>query len=165
MIYEKLDKEIVTAMMEERNSNEKLKTNFWKSVKTEMVNAVHNGVILPNDEKETEILRSMLKRSRNAAEEFAKSNSDIAIANRKVCEYEASELEKLLPNEASEDEVILITTNVVENFIKEKNESDTNFNVKMLQRFTKDIITKVKELCPTANNGVIAKVIKDVASK
>lgn len=165
MIYETLDKRIATAMMEEKDSKEKLKTNFWKSVKTEMVNAVHNGVKLPDDEKEVEILRSMLKRSRNAADVFAKSDSEIAAANRKVCEYEAGELEKLLPKDASEDEVVLITTNVVENFIKEKTESDPNFNVKMLQRYTKDIIANVKDVCPTANNGVIARVIKETSSK
>jgi len=167
MIYEKLEKNIADAMVEEKNCAAKLKTNFWKSVKTEMVNAVHRGVKLPDDEEEMKILRSMLKRSRNAAEEFAKAGdaNQIAVENRKVCEYEASELEKLLPKEASEDEVILITTNVVLNLIKEKTESDPNFNVKMLQRYTKDIIAQVKEVCPTANNGVIARVIKETSSK
>ena len=167
MIYEILDKKIAEAMMEEKNSVLKLKTNFLKSVKTEMVNAVHRGVKLPNDEEEMKILRSMLKRSRNAADEFAKAGdaNQIAVENRKVCEYEASELEKLLPKEASDDEVALIASNAVLSFVKEKTESDPNFNVKMLQRYTKDIIAIVKQTCPTADNGIIAKVIREIASK
>lgn len=66
MIYETLDQRITEAMLEEKVLSEKLKTNFWKGVKTEMVNAIHNGVKLPNDEAETKILRSMLKRCRTA---------------------------------------------------------------------------------------------------
>ena len=167
MIYEKLEKNIADAMVEEKNCAAKLKTNFWKSVKTEMVNAVHRGVKLPDDEEEMKILRSMLKRSRNAAEEFAKAGdaNQIAVENRKVCEYEASELEKLLPKEASDDEVRAIATDAVLSFVKEKTESDPNFNVKMLQRYTKDIIAIVKQTCPTADNGVIATVIREIALK
>ena len=167
MIYEKLEKNIADAMVEEKNCAAKLKTNFWKSVKTEMVNALHRGVKLPDDEEEMKILRSMLKRSRNAAEEFAKVGdaNQIAVENRNVCEYEASELEKLLPKEASDDEVRAIATNAVLSFVKEKTESDPNFNVKMLQRYTKDIIAIVKQTCPTADNGVIATVIRETALK
>jgi len=167
MIYEKLEKNIADAMVEEKNCAAKLKTNFWKSVKTEMVNALHRGVKLPDDEEEMKILRSMLKRSRNAAEEFAKAGdaNQIAVENRNVCEYEVSELEKLLPKEASDDEVRAIATNAVLSFVKEKTESDPNFNVKMLQRYTKDIIAIVKQTCPTADNGVIATVIRETALK
>ena len=167
MIYEKLEKNIADAMVEEKNCAPKLKTNFWKSVKTEMVNALHRGVKLPDDEEEMKILRSMLKRSRNAAEEFAKAGdaNQIAVENRNVCEYEVSELEKLLPKEASDDEVRAIATNAVLSFVKEKTESDPNFNVKMLQRYTKDIIAIVKQTCPTADNGVIATVIRETALK
>lgn len=38
MIYETLDQRITEAMLEEKVLSEKLKTNFWKGVKTEMVN-------------------------------------------------------------------------------------------------------------------------------
>lgn len=167
MIYETLEKRIADAMIEEKDSSLKLKTNFWKGVKTEMVNAVHRGVILPSDDEETKILRSMLKRSRNAADEFAKAGETnaSAVENKKVCEFETSELEKLLPKEASDDEVRIVAESAVAAFVKEKTESDPNFNVKMLVRYTKDIIGIVKASCPTANNGVIASVVKEISDR
>ena len=140
MIFETLDKHIADAMFEEKNSTAKLKTNFWKGVKTEMVNAVHNGVKLPNDEEETKI-------------------------NRKVNEFEAAELEKLLPKEPTVEEVYNETVKQVDMFVAEKLGEDENFSVKQLQRFTKDIIAKVKAKYPNANNGVIANVVKEIANK
>ena len=167
MIFETLDKHIADAMFEEKNSTVKLKTNFWKGVKTEMVNAVHNGVEFPNDEEETKILRSMLKRCRTAAQEFAKAGDDnkVAVENRKVNEFEAAELEKLLPKEPAFEEVYNETVKQVDMFVAEKLGEDENFSVKQLQRFTKDIIAKVKAKYPNANNGVIANVVKEIANK
>ena len=167
MIYELLDKKIAEAMIGEKNSEKKLMTNFWKGVKTEMVNAVHNGVELPNDDSETKILRSMLKRCRTAAEEFAKAGEGnaMAVENRKINEFEASELEKLLPKEPSKEEVEAETKTQIERFVKTHQEEDPNFNIGMLQRYTKDIINAVKEKFPNANNGIIAGVVKTMSSK
>lgn len=162
MIYETLDQRITEAMLEEKVLSEKLKTNFWKGVKTEMVNAIHNGVKLPNDEAETKILSSMLKRCRTAIEEFSKAGEDneIAMQNKKVNEFEAHELEQLLPKEASPEEVHVATVNAVVSFVAGK---EPGFDMKTLQRYTKDIINIVKAQYPTANNGIIASVIKEMA--
>lgn len=167
MIFETLDKHIADAMFEEKDCAVKLKTNFWKGVKTEMVNAVHNGTKLPNDEKETEILRSMLKRCRTAAQEFAKAGDDnkVAVENRKVNEFEASELEKLLPKEPSVEGVRNETEKQVDMLVSEKNNNGETFDTKQLQRYTKDIIARVKVKYPNANNGVIANAVKEIASK
>ena len=160
MIYENLDKNIANAMIEEKNSADKLKTNFWKGVKTEMVNAVHNGTNLPDDGNEIKILKSMLKRCKNAVAEFQKAgNSEVAKQNIVVNEFEISMLENLLPKEADENDVAAEANLAIENIISQN--GGENFDLKTLQRYTKQIIDKVKEKYPTANNAIIAGAVKN----
>lgn len=161
MIYETLDQRIADAMKEERNSERKYKTNFWKYVKTEMTVAMHEGLKIPDDANETKILKSMLKRSKAAIEEFSKDDSKVALENLSVHQFEASELEKLLPKETDPESVKIVTNTIVKDFIKRKQQEDPNFDIKTLQRYTKEIIEKVKYTYPDANNGVIAGVVKN----
>lgn len=163
MIYENLDRHIADAMKRkavDSTGTAVLEINFWKAVKTEMVNAVHNGIKLPDDTEELKILKMMLKQRKNAIEEFSKSNSDTAMMNKQVNEYEMHELEKLLPAAPNPEEVKSYAFTVIENLIK-AHEHDDNFNMKMLQRYTKDIISGVKEKYPLADNGIIAACVKE----
>lgn len=162
MIYETLDKRIAEAMIEEKNVERKYKTNFWKAVKTEMVNAIHNGVNLQDEEAEMKILKTMLKRSKNAIECFEKAapTNKVAMENLQIHKYEAGELEKLLPKEIDPASVKIVTNTMINDLIARKKKEDSNFDPKTLQRYTKEIIEKVKLTYPTANNRVIAEVIK-----
>ena len=158
MIYENLDKNIAKAMRiksESPTRTSDMMLNFWKSVKTEMVNAVHNGIELPNQQEELKILRRMLKQRKNAIDEFSKSDTENAKLNKEVNEFEADMLTQLLPPEPSEEDV----KNETHNCICLCVESGTP--VKDLQRRTKDIISVVKEKYPNADNGLIARTIKE----
>lgn len=168
MIYEYLNERIAETM----KVKAKLKTteadwivNFWRSVKTEMVNATHNGVQLPNDTEEIRILKSMLKQRQKAIEEFSKSSSPNAVLNLDIARVEANMLVDLLPQTPDPAKVIEETACVINTFLELKAMEDPGFNPTQLQRYTKDIISKVKEKYPLADNAVIVKVIKEYISK
>ena len=158
MIYETLDKYIASAMKTKAEcptKSSEMVLNFWKAIKTEMVNAVHNGIKLPDEQEELKILKSMLKQRKKAIEEFSKSDSETAKMNKLVNECEAELLEEILPKEPSEEDVKNETINCICSCV----ESGTP--VKDLQRRTKDIISIVKEKYPNADNGLIARTIKE----
>ena len=161
MIYESLDKHIASAMKTKAEcptKSSEMVLNFWKAIKTEMVNAIHNGIELPNEQAELKILNSMLKQRKKAIEEFSKSDSETAKMNKLVNECEAELLEEILPKEPSEEDVKNKTINCICSLVK------SGTPVKDLQRRTKDIISLVKEKYPNANNGIIAKTIKEYIS-
>lgn len=162
MIYESLDYHIASAMKAKAQwptcKSPEMILNFWKAVKTEMVNAIHNGIELPDEQEELKILKSMLKQRKKAIEEFSKSDSENAKMNKWVNECEAKMLKRLLPKEPSEEDVKNETINCICSLL----ESGTP--VKDLQRRTKDIISLVKEKYPNANNAVVAKTIKEYIS-
>lgn len=158
MIYENLDKYIVSAMKTKAEcptKSSEMTINFWKAIKTEMVNAFHNGIELPNEQEELKILKSMLKQRKKAIEEFSKSDSETAKMNKLVNEYEAEVLEKILPKEPSEEDVKNETVACICSVMEYDNE------IKNLQRHTKDIINIVKENYTNADNGLIARTIKE----
>ena len=164
MIYEVLDRRIAESIKLKANPNysaglgkyfAEWSVNFWKSVKTEMVNEVHNGVNLPDDKEEIRILKRMLKQRIKANEEFSASSSENAQMNMAVNDFEIKELKALLPNEPSEEEVKNETLAYICSLI----ESGTEIN--NIQRQTKNIISSVKEKYPNADNGLIARTIKE----
>jgi len=158
MLYENLDKNIAKAMKikaECPTETSDMALNFWKGVKTEMVNAVHNGIELPNQQEELKILKRMLKQRKNAIEEFSKSDTETAQMNKDVNEFEADMLSQLLPPEPSEEDVKNETIASICAVMEQDNE------IKNLQRHTKDIINFVKEKYPNADNGLIARTIKE----
>lgn len=168
MIYEYLNERIAEAI----KSKAKLKTteadwviNFWKGVKTEMVNATHNNVQLPNDVEEIRILKAMHKQRQKAIEEFSKSTSPNAVLNLDIAHFEVGMLESILPQTPDPTKVIKETTCVINTFLELKAMEDPGFNPAQLQRYTKDIISKVKEKYPLADNVVIVKVIKEYIAK
>lgn len=168
MIYEHLNERIVEAMKDKAKSKTTHADwiiNFWREVKTEMVNATHNGVQLPNDTEEIRILKSMLKQRQKAIEEFSKSSSSNAVLNLDIARFEAGILESILPQTPDPAKVTEETTCVINTFVELKTIEDPDFNPTHLQRYTKDIISKVKEKYPLADNAMIAKTIKDYLTK
>ncbi len=174
MIYEKLDNLIAGAMTLRDNMKKTgniagereatMSLNLWRGVKTEIVNALHNGMQL-TEETEKKILKAMVKQRRAAALEFSKATGDMARMNQEVNEYEASVLEQLLPKAPKPEEVKEETNCVINTFVELKTIEDPGFNTGQLQRYTKDIISKVKEKYPEADNGMIAGCIKEYINK
>lgn len=173
MLYEKLDKLIASAMTQRESMNKsnnvagkndaEKSLNLWRGIKTEMVNALHNGLEIPNDENELKILKAMAKQRRAAANEFAKAieSGDVARMNYETNVYEADMIEQMLPKAPNPEDVKAETNCVIKTFVELKAIEDPGFNSKMLQRYTKDIISKVKEKYPQADNGIIAGCIKE----
>jgi len=158
MVYESLDKYIASAMKTKAEcptKSSEMVLNFWKAIKTEMVNAVHNGIELPNQQEELKILRRMLKQRKNAIDEFSKSDTENAKLNKEVNEFEADMLTQLLPPEPSEEDVKNETVACICAVMEQDNE------IKNLQQHTKDIISLVKEKYTNADNGLIARTIKE----
>ena len=168
MIYEYLNERIAEAMKAKAKTNATQADwiiNFWRSVKTEMVNATHNGVQLPNDAEEIRILKAMHKQRQKAIEEFSKSTSPNAVLNLNIARFEADMLESMLPQIPDPAKVTEEATCVINTFVELKTIEDPGFNPAQLQRYTKDILSKVKEKYPLADNAVIVKVIKEYIAK
>ena len=107
----------------------------------------------------------MSSKRRKAADEFAKSNEPKAVTMKEQNIWEANYLDDLAGVEPPTDpeEVRKETNCVLKTFVELKTIEDPNFSTKMIQRYTKDIIAKVKEKYPNAENSVIAKCVQEYA--
>ena len=167
MIYETLNAKIAGSIKAKSLASPEDKSLYegyvrlWRSIKTEMTNAIHSGIDIPNDANEIKILKSMIKQRRNACLEFEKATGENALINYNINKFEADAIEQLLPKATDPEDVKKETMCVIKTFVELKAIEDSNFNIKMLQRYTKDIISKVKEKYSDAENGVIAKCIQE----
>jgi len=161
MIYENLNNILMTSMKgevpEAFKQDSKLYLEVVKAIKTEMVNEVHNGVHLPDMNEEVRILRSMIKKRQSAAEMYMSVSKDRAMKELQ----EAKIIEGFLPAIPSADEVVEETNCVIKNFLALKSLTDHGEFDGNLMKYTKDIIAKVKEKYPLAENGQIVSTIKN----
>ena len=154
MIYDKLDTLIKEAMVSK--DRELLQT--LRSIKTEMVNATHAGTVLPDENNETSILKSMSRSRQKALDEFAKADrSDPnVIANTSQLAYEKEYIDGLLPKAPTPEETSAATIAAIESCLSGNPGAISN-----LQRHTKPIIDTVRLSLPTAEPSNIAKAIKE----
>lgn len=180
-IYEKIDKliaesiTITSNMKKEFGENSPqyrdavLNRNLWREIKTELVNATkgnekQSGMDLSIKANEIAILTNMYKSRMKAIEEFEKAEDDpLAQENIATCKFEANALAMFIPKPTNPEDVKNETNCVLKTFVELKSIEDPNFNPKQIQRYTKDIITKVKEKYPDAENSVIAKCVQAYA--
>lgn len=168
MLFEKLDSILASVMKNEAKFvDEKGQALNWpkeviistvRGIKTEMVNATHDGITLPNDKEETKILRKMIDKNTKAADIY-KQAGEQERANREL--LEAAIIGYFMPEQTgpTKEQVEEETKCVVENFLKIKAMTDHAFNGNIMP-FMKDIIAKVKEKYPDAENSVIAATVK-----
>lgn len=161
MIYNTINEKIATLM----KGGQKQELELWRAIKTEMSNAQHAGVDVTIEANEKKVLQSMSAKRRKAADEFAKSNEPKAVAMKEQNIWEAKYLDDLAGVEPPTDpeEVRKETNCVLKTFVELKTIEDPNFSTKMIQRYTKDIIAKVKEKYPNAENSVIAGCVQAYA--
>lgn len=168
MLFEKLDGILAGVMKNEaRFTDENGQTINWpkdvvistlRGIKTEMVNATHDGITLPNDKEEMRILRKMIDRNTKAADIYRQAGEQ-GRADRELMEAEI--IGYFMPKQTgpTKEQVETETRCVIENLIRLKSMTDGGFDGNIM-RFTKDIIAKVKEKYPDAENGVIATAVK-----
>ena len=161
MIYNTINEKIATLM----KGGQKQELERWRAIKTEMSNAQHAGVDVTIEANVKKVLQTMSSKRRKAADEFAKSNEPKAVTMKEQNIWEANYLDDLAGVEPPTDpeEVRKETNCVLKTFVELKTIEDPNFSTKMIQRYTKDIIAKVKEKYPNAENSVIAKCVQEYA--
>lgn len=173
-IYEKIDKLIAESITLTSNMKKEfgenspqyrdavLNRNLWREIKTELVNATKGnekqpGMDLSIKANEIAILTNMYKSRLKAIDEFEKAEGDpLAQENIAICKFEANALSMFIPKPTDPEDVKKETNCVLKTFVELKTIEDPNFSPKMIQRYTKDIIAKVKEKYPDAENSVIA---------
>ena len=168
MLFEKLDGILAGVMKNEaRFTDENGQDTNWpkdvvistlRGIKTEMVNATHDGITLPNDKEEMRILRKMIDRNTKAADIYRQAGEQ-GRADRELVEAEI--IAYFMPKQTgpTKEQVETETHCVIENLIRLKSMTDGGFDGNIM-RFTKDIIAKVKEKYPDAENSVIAAAVK-----
>lgn len=171
MLYEKIDGLIARIMKEPEAGTcihipTEIRKETLRAIKTAFTNASHSGITFPNDEEEKRILCELVAQRHKAAAEYAKVPGNAGLeASNKEC-MEAEFIESFLPEEmrtVPKETVIEEARCVVGSFIELKTIEDPGFNTKQLMRYTKNIISKVKEKYPNAEDRVIAGVVKEMA--
>ena len=181
MLYEKLNELISKAMIianqmktiygegSPRHHDAVCALNLWREIKTEMTKATkgdekHPGIKLPNKEAELAILEGMWRKRKAAIKEFKKGGDNpLAIEGINTNKYEMMQLETLLPKHTDPEDVKKETMCVLKTFVELKSIEDPKFTVKAIQRYTKDIINKVKEKYSDAENEDIVECIQEYA--
>lgn len=177
MIYKKIDKLIAEAMMLTANMKQSFgenspqhrdairSLNLWREVKTELTKLTkgdekYPGIPLPNDLAEMDLLVTMYNKRKSAIKAFEKAGNDpLAQEAIETNKYEMVLLESFLPKKTSAEDVKNETRCVIKTFVELKTIEDPGWNG-MLMPHMKEIIAKVKEKYPDAENGVIAGVVK-----
>lgn len=166
MIYEKIDNLIATTIKvkaragsPEESSRIGMVLEVYRAIKTEFVTLGYNTTHIPTEEQEIAVLKGMVTKRRKAADEYLKAGEK----QRASAETEEINIIMgLLPESAkgpSVEAVVEETMCVIKNFINLKALSDGGFDGNLM-RYTKDIIAKVKEKYPEAENGIIAGIVK-----
>lgn len=180
-IYEKIDKLIAESITLTSNMKKEfgenspqyrdavLNRNLWREIKTELVKATKGDEKQPSVDlsikaNEIAILTNMYKSRLKAIEEFEKAEDDpLAQENIAICKFEANTLAMFIPKPTNPEDVKNETMCVLRTFVQLKSMTDHGFNTKQLPRYTKDIISKVKEKYPDAENSVIARCVQEYA--
>ena len=146
MYQELVDKNIANAM---KNGNQ-IELSVWRAIKTEFVKFKTSASGELTDEKELQIINKMAQQRKDSIEQFKNGGRlDLVDAEEK----ELNELLKLLPKEATEEDI--------EELIKE---FKTNFDGVLTIKNMKDILNFVKQKYPTVNGGLVSKIFKTYIS-
>lgn len=146
MYQELVDKNIANAM---KNGNQ-IELSVWRAIKTEFVKFKTSASGELTNEKELQIINKMAQQRKDSIEQFKNGGRlDLVDAEEK----ELNELLKLLPKEATEEDI--------EELIKE---FKTNFDGVLTIKNMKDVLNFVKQKYPTVNGGLVSKIFKTYIS-
>jgi len=143
-----INKEIAAAM----KSRDRERLDVLKLIKTELVKAEKNGVVL-NEEKEVGILLKMIEQRKDSIEQYTKGGrTDLAESEQK----EIDVIKEYVPEQPTEEDIEKYTHEAINAFIA-KNDADYKISMKDM----KAILTMVQEKYPSANGKIVSKVVKE----
>lgn len=150
MIREKLDEMIASALKAGKHDE----LDVWRSIKTAYVNyktaKAHNEI---TDEVELQIIGKMVAQRKDSIEQYTNGGRiDLAQKEEKELEILAS----LLPKEPTINELEDATRMAISALALQKEEG-----YKISMKDMKDIMSMVKMEYPTANGGVISKIVRE----
>lgn len=108
-------------------------------------------------EEENEVLKEMEKEYKKAIQKFETANR-IDLVEKEKAELEI--LKEFLPKEPSEDEIEALTRTVIADYVKDKGDGYI-----LSMRDMKPILTTVQATFPSANGGIVSKVLKENINK
>lgn len=146
LLIDSLNSLIATAM----KSKENVRLNVLREIKSELMKIKTSGSAYTKD-AETLALVKMVKRYKEAIDEFNKANASKELINQ--YESELSIIQEFAPREATEDDIINKVNEIVNLMI----ENGINLSMKEM----KTVMTEVKKVYPTADGGIISKTFRN----
>lgn len=168
MIYEKIDSLIADAIKTLANAGNPIKAHsiktsleVFRAIKTEFATLGYNATHIPTKGQEINLLKEMIAKRRKAADIYEKAGEKQRAADEMsevdiIANYLPESDKPVNPEDVKNETMCVIRT-----FVQLKSMTDQGFNIKQLPRYTKDIITKVKEKYPNAENTIIAGCIQE----
>jgi uncharacterized protein YqeY len=143
-----INKHIAEAM--KKRDKDRLET--LKLIKTELVKAEKNGIVI-DEAKETAILLKMIEQRKDSISQYVKGGrNDLAEAEQKEIDI----IKQYVPEQPTEEEIEQYTNDTITSYI-EKNGEDYQVSMKDM----KPILSIVQEKYPTANGKIVSNVLKN----
>lgn len=136
---------------EAMKAKQKERLETLKLIKTELVKAEKNGIVI-DDAKEAAILLKMVQQRKDSIDAYIKGNrQDLADAEQK----EIDVIKEFIPEQPTEEDIIEYTNQMIDKYISQ---NDAEYKISM--KDMKPILTMVQEKYPTANGKIVSNVLK-----
>ena len=136
---------------EAMKAKQKERLETLKLIKTELVKAEKNGIVI-DDTKEAAILLKMVQQRKDSIAAYIKGNrQDLADAEQK----EIDVIKEFIPEQPTEEDIIEYTNQMIDKYISQ---NDAEYKISM--KDMKPILTMVQEKYPTANGKIVSNVLK-----
>ena len=130
--------------------------NALKLIKSELVKAEKDGIII-DDAKETKILLKMVEQRKDSIAQYVKGGrQDLADSEQK----EIDVINAFIPEQPTEEDIEAYANEAIDAYI-EQNDSDYLISMKDM----KAILTMVQEKYPMANGKIVSNVLKNRIGK
>lgn len=123
-----------------------------RSIKSEFSKREHNGEEM-TEQHQMEILSKMVSQREDSIRQFKQANRNDLVEKETT---ELTILKEFAPKEISEEEVKIITEEVIAEYLTHKNNE-----YKLSMKDMKPILSKVKEIHPSANASIVSTVLKN----
>lgn len=149
-----LNNRIDNLIAEATKNKEHIRLEVLRAIKNEFLKYIKSGSNKElTEQAENEILVKMINRSKDSIEQFKQGGRNDLV------ESETEQLriiEEFAPKMHSKEEIKEKTLLVIAEYLQEKS---TNYKLSM--KDTKEILTRVKEICANADGKLISSIIKE----
>jgi uncharacterized protein YqeY len=148
--------EINKCIAEAMKSKDKERLGTLKLIKTELVKAEKDGIVL-DEAKEAKILMKMVDQRKESISQYIKGGrNDLAESEQK----EIDVIKQYIPEQPTDEEIECYTKDSIKHYI-EQNDSDYMISMKDM----KSILSMVQEKYPMANGKIVSNVLKEYINK